>query len=540
MVLALGCLLASGSVHALTQPDGTPIPVKKSNPSEDLQSIFTAQGDPIDVLKDAAVMPETFDPTCNLTFTMISRGGAGFQNVFGWYNVTGAAPPASDLHVLIPCTAQPPQAFPLNIKTDPAYKGGKIGFFMITPENQASSCASTSNVGYVYYSERKWNPDMMGASSYIHLITYDSKKLAKSFYFTWEDLYGGGDNEFTDLVTRVDGIACAGGGAPCDTGKKGICAAGTMQCQSGKLVCVQQTMPGAATCNGLDNDCNGTVDTNCAGSKVCDKGQCLPKCGTGEFTCQGGASCNADGFCVEPPCVGVMCSAGKVCVGGACVGPCDGVVCPHGTICTAAGACVDPCAGVTCDKEQICDAGACVDKCGCGGCPTGKTCAASGACVATACAMKTCAAGQICAADGTCQDACAGAKCPGGGACVAGVCGPPMTGAGGGGGMSGLGGSGGGVSALAGGAGGKSASAGGAGGKSASVGGNGGKSVGGNGGGLVAPGADPGAAPATGGGCGCRTAPSGQGSLLLLALAPLFARRRRAKLRARDALPTAR
>ena len=31
-------------------------------------------------------MPETFHPTCALTYEVLSRGTASFQNAFGWYN----------------------------------------------------------------------------------------------------------------------------------------------------------------------------------------------------------------------------------------------------------------------------------------------------------------------------------------------------------------------------------------------------------------------------------------------------------------------
>ena len=34
----------------------------------------------------AMITPETFHPTCGQTFTVISRGTAEFQDVFGWYN----------------------------------------------------------------------------------------------------------------------------------------------------------------------------------------------------------------------------------------------------------------------------------------------------------------------------------------------------------------------------------------------------------------------------------------------------------------------
>ena len=437
--LSLGAALslASPAASALQQPDGTVIPVPKSNKVEDLQTIFDLQGDTIQVQPDAADVPETFDPKCNLTFTLISRGSAAFKNVFGWYNVTGGAPAISDLHVLIPCAAQPVASFPLDIKNDPAYKGGKIGFFLITPENQADYCASTSNIGYVYYSEKALNPDNTGPNSYIHLLVYDSKVKPSTFYFAWEDLFAGGDNEFADLVARVEGISCSGGGTPCDTGKKGICATGTKQCQNGQLVCVDQTSPKASKCNGLDNDCDGNVDTGpCPMGEVCFQGSCVPNCG--KDNCVSGTTCDVpSGLCVDTACVGVKCGPGTACSKGKCLAPCDGILCPHGTTCVV-GACIDPCVGLSCDADQVCDGGTCVTTCSCAACPGGKTCSANGTCVEPSCAAVTCQTGQYCSA-GACIDSCSGAMCPGGGVCSKGVCGPPM-GTGGAGGQSGSGG----------------------------------------------------------------------------------------------------
>jgi len=54
-----------------------------------------------------------------------------------------------------------------------------------------------------------------------------------------------------------------GGGDGCDTGESGICAAGTLQCTGGSLQCVQNNYPETEICDGVDNDCDGTVDEGC-------------------------------------------------------------------------------------------------------------------------------------------------------------------------------------------------------------------------------------------------------------------------------------
>lgn len=79
------------------------------------------------------------------------------------------------------------------------------------------------------------------------------------------------------------------GGAACSTGLAGQCAAGLTACQGGQLVCAQTVSPSAEVCDGLDNDCDGTVDNgNPDGGAACSTGL-LGQCAAGETACQGGA-----------------------------------------------------------------------------------------------------------------------------------------------------------------------------------------------------------------------------------------------------------
>ena len=85
-----------------------------------------------------------------------------------------------------------------------------------------------------------------------------------------------------------------GGGAACATGLPGVCSAGLTSCVAGALSCVATILPGTQveTCNGLDDDCDGTPDDGNPGSGVacssglpgvCDAG--LTNCAAGTIQC---------------------------------------------------------------------------------------------------------------------------------------------------------------------------------------------------------------------------------------------------------------
>ena len=400
----------------------------------------------LDPWRDVQDTYNTFRPlSCPVTFAVLSKGTALFQDAFGWYNVDPArAPGADDLHVVLGCSSAVGASVTLDVTNDPAYAGGEIGYFLLTPEDRQKhkSCAAgdccasleryRQGVGYAFFTQPAHNPEgLLSGKPYVHFVAYDSRLRSSKFYFAWEDLFEPTGSDFTDVVVSVEGAACSGGGEPCTAagGLSGACALGTTACKNGALSCVPQRAPTAETCNGVDDDCNGAIDdaAPCDGGKVCFHGRCQPQCGTAEFVCPTkDQRCDSNsGLCVDAECLKVSCAAHEACVHGACVAPCADVTCPSGQVCLG-GECVDLCAGVSCVAGEACVAGACVPGCtSCGGlvCASPLACdTTTGACVDPSCPYR-CPAGSVCDA-GKCADACSvgGVRCPAGKVCSLGAC----------------------------------------------------------------------------------------------------------------------
>jgi len=220
---------------------------------------------------------------------------------------------------------------------------------------------------------------------------------------------------------RRGAVLCPDAGRPCSTGMMGACGEGRTACEGNGQVCRVINQPRAEVCDGVDNDCNGTVDDGamCPAGTRCLRGACISACVEGD--CFAGYSC-VRGECIENGCETLECPSGQRCRAGRCVGACDGVVCPVAQICRA-GRCFDPCVGVSCAMGQVCELGVCVPSCGrCRSCGTNEACnMTSGRCVEQGCESTNCTAPEVCRA-GRCVGNCEGVVCPAGERCSDGQC----------------------------------------------------------------------------------------------------------------------
>jgi hypothetical protein len=97
------------------------------------------------------------------------------------------------------------------------------------------------------------------------------------------------DNDCNGVVDNGN----PGGGASCNTGLLGVCSAGTTACSAGAVMCNQNVASSAETCDGLDNNCNGAVDDgNPGGGVACNTGK-AGVCAAGTTACAAGSvKCN--------------------------------------------------------------------------------------------------------------------------------------------------------------------------------------------------------------------------------------------------------
>jgi hypothetical protein len=145
-----------------------------------------------------------------------------------------------------------------------------------------------------------------------------------------------------------EGCTCGEGATlPCGT-DEGACVGGVQRCEGGKWSsCVGSVLPASETCNAMDDDCDGATDEGCS----CVDGNTMP-CGVDRGACRAGTQTCSDGvwgLClggagpssevcdgVDNDCNGTVDEGGNGC-GGACVlssppgSACDG---PDGDVCT--------------------------------------------------------------------------------------------------------------------------------------------------------------------------------------------------------------
>jgi hypothetical protein len=185
------------------KPSGLLVPVDSSASGEEqLYTLFKDRGENITSTTwwaDAQITPTAFSPLCGFTATFVLNE-AGSHFGLAWYNETGTAPAASDLHLLVPANSAVGTTFTgTAIKSDPNYAGGLVGFALIGGETHYTNSAydtECTNTGVC-------NP----AGHWITALMYASTVTPNAYYICFED--GGtsssgwnNDGDFNDDLRR--------------------------------------------------------------------------------------------------------------------------------------------------------------------------------------------------------------------------------------------------------------------------------------------------------------------------------------------------
>ena len=178
---------------------------------------------------------------------------------------------------------------------------------MCAPQGGSPNCGDfvgSSYFGRIYFTQRDLNND----GDFVHHLVYQSRLATDRFYFGFEDLFRGGDNDFEDMMMQVTGLTppcvpglevCNGRDDDCDGLVDG--ADPSQVCTAGALVCTGAVGPGPEVCNALDDDCDGIADnaptdvgTSCGTSDVgvCTLGSTI--CVGGAPTCAGATGPSAE------------------------------------------------------------------------------------------------------------------------------------------------------------------------------------------------------------------------------------------------------
>jgi len=189
--------------------------------------------------------------------------------------------------------------------------------------------------------------------------TYSFLNLFKSFSITGKATDDGPDPVNPDeptgescsaAKTSIDcmaelGLPCYAGRCGCTIGETmpcgpeesgiGICTSGNQTCQADKTwgTCTGAVYPGIETCNGLDDDCDGSTDegTLCSAGYACIQGRCIlgnPGCNDGDndgYGVSGSISCQYSGTDCDDTNPNVNPGATETCNNDGVDNDCDGV-----------------------------------------------------------------------------------------------------------------------------------------------------------------------------------------------------------------------
>ncbi|MEM9071131.1 MAG: MopE-related protein [Myxococcota bacterium] len=349
LVVALIALSADAEAF-INQVDGTVVPeTNRMQQCLDRPGTGETMAGAVNAIEDAAVLPETFRPVFDavsghyrVTFVDIGEG-AGFRNSFGWFWVGEDVTDPANLRTVFGCrtygTCNCPcdttRTITIDFDEQPGFVPGRaVGLWLRTPErldatrengtfpsgcpfdvgcdpttpNANDSCGGRLDTdNRIYFTSSALNDD----GDFVHFLVYESATRTDTFYFGFEDLFRGGDNDFEDMLVRATGLVplctpqpetCDNTDQDCDGAiDEGLtqacattCGPGVRTCSAGSFGACSAPTPTSETCDGTDEDCDGNTDEGL--SRACSN-----MCGSGTEICIAGsfAECSAPTPTVE-------------------------------------------------------------------------------------------------------------------------------------------------------------------------------------------------------------------------------------------------
>jgi hypothetical protein len=223
-------------------------------------------GNWVDIIQIAAGFYHSVGLKTDGTLVAVGSNDNNQRNVGGWdlkIDVSDTTPPAL---AIVSHTDEQHVTTASIILNGTATDAGKgvSGIKQVTVNGDRASNDTASGSGTANWSA---NLALNPGENIITVVAYDNSTAMNSttvtitIYYDKEVLCNDSTDNDQDGLTDCADPDCAGISLEsCNTGEPGVCAEGTYECSGGQRICERNNNPTIEICDGLDNNCDGTID----------------------------------------------------------------------------------------------------------------------------------------------------------------------------------------------------------------------------------------------------------------------------------------